>query len=108
MEHTYLGTAFSDQAHWLTLDERLRHIAVNGKTGYGKSTLLKSVLAQDIARGDGVLSARSRRHTRGGSTRAHSPNTQQPGLLFQHRRPQFPHRLQHLCRRSAGASVDLG
>jgi DNA helicase HerA-like ATPase len=55
MEHTYLGTAFSGQAHSLTLDQRLRHIAVNGKTGYGKSTLLKSVLAQDIARGDGVL-----------------------------------------------------
>jgi DNA helicase HerA-like ATPase len=55
MEHTCLGTAFSGQAHWLTLEQRLRHIAVNGKTGYGKSTLLKSVLAQDIARGDGVL-----------------------------------------------------
>ena len=55
MEHTYLGTAFSGQAHSLTLEQRLRHIAVNGKTGYGKSTLLKSVLAQDVARGDGVL-----------------------------------------------------
>ena len=55
MEHTCLGHASSGSATWLTLEQRLRHIAVNGKTGYGKSTELKSVLAQDIARGDGVL-----------------------------------------------------
>lgn len=55
MEHTYLGYASSGSPLWLTLEQRLRHIAVNGKTGYGKSTELKSVLAQDIARGDGVL-----------------------------------------------------
>ena len=39
----------------LTLHERLRQIAVLGKTGMGKSTLLRSIVAQDIARGDGVL-----------------------------------------------------
>lgn len=55
MEHTYLGYGSTGSAHWLTLEERLRHIAVSGKTGYGKSTALKSVLAQDIARGDGML-----------------------------------------------------
>ena len=55
MEHTYLGNGSSGSPHWLTLEQRLRHIAVNGKTGYGKSTQLKSVLAQDIARGDGLL-----------------------------------------------------
>ena len=55
MEHTYLGNGSSGSAHWLTLEERLRHIAINGKTGYGKSTQLKNILAQDIARGDGLL-----------------------------------------------------
>jgi type IV secretory pathway VirB4 component len=55
MEHTYLGNSNSGFPLWLTLEQRLRHIAVNGKTGYGKSTLLKTILAQDIARGDGVL-----------------------------------------------------
>ena len=54
MEHTYLGNASSGAPLSLTLDERLRHIAVNGMTGFGKSTLMKSTLAQDIARGDGV------------------------------------------------------
>jgi DNA helicase HerA-like ATPase len=55
MEHTYLGNSTSGLPLSLTLEQRLRHIAVNGKTGYGKSTALKSVIAQDIARGDGVL-----------------------------------------------------
>src|SRR5262245_24455728 len=55
MEHTYLGYDSSGTPHWLTLEQRLRHIAVNGKTGYGKSTELRTVLAQDIARGDGLL-----------------------------------------------------
>ena len=38
MEHTYLGNANSGAPLSLTLEQRLRHIAVNGKTGYGKST----------------------------------------------------------------------
>src|SRR5262249_24385703 len=39
----------------LTLEERLWQIAILGKTGMGKSTLLRSIVAQDIARGDGLL-----------------------------------------------------
>lgn len=39
----------------LTLDQRLRHLAVLGATGVGKSTLLRHLAAQDIARGDGLL-----------------------------------------------------
>jgi hypothetical protein len=55
MEHTTLGTDAAGNPVSLTLHERLRQIAVLGKTGMGKSTLLKSIVAQDIARGDGVL-----------------------------------------------------
>jgi hypothetical protein len=55
MEHTRLGIDHAGNAVSLTLDERLRQIGVLGKTGMGKSTLLKSVVAQDIARGDGLL-----------------------------------------------------
>ena len=39
----------------LSLDERLRHIAVIGATGSGKSTLLRHIVRQDMERGDGVL-----------------------------------------------------
>jgi energy-coupling factor transporter ATP-binding protein EcfA2 len=55
MEHTRLGTNAAGKPVSLTLHERLRQIAVLGKTGMGKSTLLRSIIAQDIARGDGVL-----------------------------------------------------
>ena len=55
MEHTRLGTDAAGNPVSLTLHERLRQIAVLGKTGMGKSTLLRSIVAQDIARGDGVL-----------------------------------------------------
>src|SRR5947207_3257309 len=55
MEHTRLGTNAKGENVSLTLHERLRQIAVLGKTGMGKSTLLRSIVAQDIARGDGVL-----------------------------------------------------
>ena len=55
MEHTRLGTDATANPVSLTLVERLRQIAVLGKTGMGKSTLLRSIVAQDIARGDGVL-----------------------------------------------------
>src|SRR5919107_2978818 len=34
--------------------DRRRHLYVQGKTGSGKSTLLTSMIAQDLARGDGV------------------------------------------------------
>ena len=55
MEHTRLGTTATGEPLVLSLHERLRQIAVLGKTGMGKSTLLRSIVAQDIARGDGVL-----------------------------------------------------
>jgi len=53
--HTTLGITSSGEQLSLSLEERLRHIAVIGATGSGKSTLLRHVAAQDIARGDGVL-----------------------------------------------------
>ncbi len=34
--------------------DRRRHLYVQGKTGSGKSTLLTSMIAQDLARGEGV------------------------------------------------------
>jgi hypothetical protein len=55
MEHTRLGLDAAGHPVSLTLHERLRQIAVLGKTGMGKSTLLRSLIAQDIARGDGLL-----------------------------------------------------
>jgi hypothetical protein len=55
MEHTRLGLDAAGHPVSLTLHERLRQIAVLGKTGMGKSTLLCSIIAQDIARGDGLL-----------------------------------------------------
>lgn len=55
MEHTRLGINARGEPVSLTLHERLRQIAVLGKTGMGKSTLLRSIVGQDIARGDGVL-----------------------------------------------------
>src|SRR5262245_56291551 len=55
MEHTRLGIDHACNPVSLTLQQRLRQITVLGKTGMGKSTLLKSIVAQDIARGDGLL-----------------------------------------------------
>ena len=52
--HTYIGeytTAHGSLS--LTLQERLRHIAIVGATGSGKSTLLRHFARQDIERGDG-------------------------------------------------------
>ena len=53
--HTTIGTTSSDEVLSLSLQDRLRHIAVIGATGSGKSTLLRHIAAQDIARGDGLL-----------------------------------------------------
>jgi Helicase HerA, central domain len=50
MEHTRLGIDATGNPVSLQLHERLRQIAVLGKTGMGKSTLLRSIVAQDIAR----------------------------------------------------------
>lgn len=52
---TYIGTTGSGHDFTLVPDERRRHIGIFGATGVGKSTLLRDLLAQDIARGDGVL-----------------------------------------------------
>ena len=47
MEHTRLGADAAGNSVALTLHERLRQIAVLGKTGMGKSTMLRSIIAQD-------------------------------------------------------------
>lgn len=39
----------------LSLDQRLRHLAALGGTGVGKSSLLRHLAAEDMARGDGLL-----------------------------------------------------
>jgi hypothetical protein len=51
--HTFIGSGQGALA--LTREERLRHIGIFGATGVGKSTLLRQIAAQDIARGDGML-----------------------------------------------------
>lgn len=38
----------------MTPEDRLRHFYVIGQTGTGKTTILKNMIAQDIANGDGV------------------------------------------------------
>jgi len=55
MEHTRLGLNTANCPVSLTLQQRLWQIAVLGKTGMGKSTLLRSIIFQDIAPGDGLL-----------------------------------------------------
>ena len=55
MPHTILGASSDDRECALTLQERLRHIGIFGITGVGKSTLLRNIAAQDMARGDGLL-----------------------------------------------------
>ncbi len=56
-EGTLLGTN-TDRGRetkvYLTDEDRLRHFYTIGQTGTGKTTLLKNMIAQDIARGDGV------------------------------------------------------
>jgi hypothetical protein len=39
---------------YMSADDRLRHFYVIGQTGTGKTTLLKNMIAQDIAAGEGV------------------------------------------------------
>jgi hypothetical protein len=53
--HTTLGTTTSGVELSLSLEDRLRHLAIIGATGAGKSTLLRQMAAQDIRRGDGLL-----------------------------------------------------
>ena len=55
MEHqTFIGSA-NDRALHLSRAQRFEHMAVIGATGVGKSTLLRHIAEQDIARGDGLL-----------------------------------------------------
>jgi hypothetical protein len=53
--HTNIGETSHGKSVSLTRDERLRHMAVFGSTGVGKTTFLLNVVGQDIARGDGLL-----------------------------------------------------
>lgn len=53
---TYLAmTAAQGDDIALSAQERMRHIHLFGATGMGKSTLLKSIIHQDIVSGDGVF-----------------------------------------------------
>ena len=53
--HTHIGETAHGKPVSLTRDERLRHMAIFGSTGVGKTTFLLNIVAQDIARGDGLL-----------------------------------------------------
>ena len=53
--HTHIGETSNAKPVSLTRDERLRHMAIFGSTGVGKTTFLLNIVAQDIARGDGLL-----------------------------------------------------
>src|SRR5271166_7130326 len=53
--HTHIGHTSHGKPVSLSRDERLRHMAIFGSTGVGKTTFLLNIVAQDIARGDGLL-----------------------------------------------------
>jgi hypothetical protein len=53
--HTNIGQTSNGKPVSLMRDERLRHMAVFGSTGVGKTTFLQNIVSQDIARGDGLL-----------------------------------------------------
>jgi hypothetical protein len=53
--HTHIGHTSNGKPVALTRDERLRHMAIFGSTGVGKTTFLLNIVGQDIARGDGLL-----------------------------------------------------
>ena len=53
--HTHIGETANGKPVALTRDERLRHMAIFGSTGVGKTTFLLNIVGQDIARGDGLL-----------------------------------------------------
>jgi len=54
MPHTTLGTSSRGELT-LSVEDRVRHLAVLGATGSGKSNLLRHIARQDLARGDGLL-----------------------------------------------------
>ena len=53
-DQTHLG--FTHDGHPISIPHRVRiwHTAILGATGVGKSTLIENMVAQDMARGDGV------------------------------------------------------
>ena len=53
--HTQLGESSDGEIVGISLQERLRHMAAFGATGVGKSTRFQNLIAQDMARGDGLL-----------------------------------------------------
>jgi energy-coupling factor transporter ATP-binding protein EcfA2 len=56
--HTYLGdheSGYGAVPVTLTRAERFEHLGILGASGVGKSTLLRTIAAADIARGDGLL-----------------------------------------------------
>ena len=54
-DQTHLG--FTHDGHPISIPQRVRvwHTAILGATGVGKSTLIENMVAQDMARGDGIL-----------------------------------------------------
>ncbi len=50
----YMGYGGSEQLLSLNAIDRMRHIYMIGKTGSGKSSLLKNLIMQDIYRGEGI------------------------------------------------------
>ena len=52
---THLGLDHRDQLVSIPHTVRTWHTIILGATGVGKSTLMENMIAQDIARGDGVL-----------------------------------------------------
>jgi len=50
----YMGYGGSEQLLGLNAVDRMRHIYMIGKTGSGKSSLLKNLIVQDIYRGEGI------------------------------------------------------
>ena len=53
--HTHMGETSNGKPVALTCDKRLRHMAIFGSTGVGKTTFLLNIVGQDIARGDRPL-----------------------------------------------------
>ena len=55
--NSYINIGLGAHEHTiaLTRDQRLRHMAIFGSTGVGKTTFLLNIVEQDIARGDGLL-----------------------------------------------------
>lgn len=56
MDDLFIGTAtrgWGDLPLWLSVADRRQHVMIVGQTGVGKSTLLKSLIVQDIRAGRG-------------------------------------------------------